>query len=37
MQKERKYGFQEPGIVLHSFYVQILQINLFLILIGKFD
>ena len=32
-----KRSFQESGVVLYSFYVQLLQINLFLILIEKLD
>jgi len=32
-----KHGSQEPGIVLHSFYVQLLLLNLVSFLIGKFD
>ena len=27
-EQEQKHGFQEPGVVLHSFYVQLLTINL---------
>jgi len=40
MTKEKtwgKCGSQEPGVVLHSFFVQILEVNLPLVLIGKFD
>jgi len=32
-----KFGFQEPGVVTHSFYVQLLLINLYLVLIVKSD
>jgi len=32
-----KHDFQEMTVVLHSFYVQLLLINLFPVLIGKFD
>jgi len=32
-----KTGFQELGVVLHSFYIQLLQLFLFLVLVGKFD
>ena len=32
-----KHGFQEPDVVLHSFYVQLLLFNLILVLNGKFD
>jgi len=33
----RKCGFQELKLILHSFYIQLLLINLFLILIEMFD
>jgi len=32
-----KHGSQDTGIVLHSFFLQIIHINLILALIGKFD
>jgi len=33
----RKYGFQEPRVVLHSFYVKIPLIKLVLLQFGKFE
>jgi len=32
-----KTGYQESGVVMHSFFIQLLSINLVLVLIGKFD
>jgi len=34
---ERKRDFQKPEVVLHNFFIQLLQLTLFLILIQKFD